>query len=152
MLARTFRWELYTGTRRRLSQFSCGAMIHVIKLNVPPVFDQVSSRSLLRVTIVVSSVVGPDRSWKRMFITSSNGVDFNRVIKSLTVAPESLSLHVKEVKFERGSLMIGVGEIESNERSCREGACPPRKLWGKRTAPAVLPTKLRLGTPSNSRR
>ena len=86
-----------------------------------------------------------------MSITSSNGDDLRRVNKSPTVALELLSDHVREVRFGRGNLMIGVGEIESNDRFRREGTRPPRKLWGKLTAPTVLRTKLRLGIPSNFR-
>ena len=86
-----------------------------------------------------------------MSITSSNGDDVKRVNKSPTEALELLSDHVREVRFGRGNLMIGLGEIESNERLRREGTCPPRKSWGKLTTPTVLRTKLRLGIPSNFR-
>jgi len=86
-----------------------------------------------------------------MSITSSNGDDVKRANKSPTVTLEFLSDQVREVRFGRGNSMIGIGEIESNERFRREGTCRPRKLWGKLTAPTILRTKLRLGIPSNFR-
>lgn len=142
MLTKSFCLESAAGTRRRLSQCSSGAMRQEVKLKVPPEFDQVSSRSLLRVTTVVRSAVDTDRIRRWMVRNSSNGADAKSVNKSLTVAFESLSIHVKEVRFVRGNLMIGVGEIELNERLCREGTWPPRKSWGKQTAPKVLQTKV----------
>jgi len=152
MLARSFSLASAPGTRRRLNQSSSGAMRQDVKLKVPPELDQVSSRSLLRVTTVDRSAVDTDRIRRWMVRTSSNGADVKRVNKSLTVVFESLSIHVKEVRLVRGSSMIGVGEIELNERFCREGACPPRKSRGKQTAPKVLRTKVWLGLPSNLRR
>ena len=131
MSARSLCADPGSGTTRRLSQCSSGAMRQDVKLNDPPELDQVSSRSLLRVTTVVRSAVDTCRIRRWMFITSSNGADVKRVKRSLTMVLEALSIHVKEVKFGRGSLMVGFGEIELNERLCREGACPPRKLGGK---------------------
>ena len=60
MLARSLSGESRMGTTRRLSQCRSGAMRQDVKLNVPPEFDQVNSRNLLRVTTVARSALDTD--------------------------------------------------------------------------------------------
>ena len=139
MLARPICGDSGAGVRCRLSHCSSGVMRHDVKLKSPPGLNQVSRRSLLRVTTVLCSTVDRDRTRRWIVISSSNGADTRRANKSLAATFEFSSIHVKEVKFERGRLMIGVrGEIELNERFRRERACPPRKPREKRTVPKGL--------------
>jgi len=142
MLARPFCRCSGVNVRCRLSHCSFGAMRQGAKLKIPSGLTQVSRRSLLSVTTVICSAAGRGRTRRWMVIISSQGVDTRRVKTSLASTFEVSSIHVKEVKVERGSWVIGIrGEMELNERFRRERARPPRKSWGKQIVPEGPHTK-----------
>ena len=139
MLARPFCRDSGARSRFTFSHCSSGAMRQDVRVKVPSRLDQVSWRSLLRVTTVLCSLAGGDRTRRRMVKTSSIGADTKSSNKSLVATFEFLSIHEKKVKLWRGRLVIGIrGEIEWKERFRREMACPPRKFFGKRTVPMDL--------------